>query len=146
MLNPVLSVFNESGLRLPVTRAELSAALEAVEKIHRRSFDFVELVLVSEEGISAINAQHLGKTYVTDIITFPYHETADAPPEGTLYLCVPRIKEQAVEFEASFKMEFSRVFIHGLLHLLGLDDKTPELKEAMHREENRVLKELGYGN
>jgi rRNA maturation RNase YbeY len=138
------SVFNQSGVRLPVTRAKFAAALEIFCEAHRTSVDLLELVVVDEAGIVDVNNRFLNRTYVTDIISFSYNEELDAPVEGTLFVCAQRVKEQAAEFKSSQETEFMRVFFHGLLHLKGMNDDTPELKEAMHKAENELLVKLGY--
>jgi rRNA maturation RNase YbeY len=134
-----LSVFNISGTRLPLTKAALVTASEVIEKQHHCTIASLEVVVVDEAGIVDINTRFLNRTYVTDIITFAYHDNVGEPLEGTLYLCLPRIREQAQEFNQSFRAEFLRVFVHGVLHLCGFDDRTPELKAEMHAKEDEII-------
>lgn len=104
------------------------------------SFHFIELVYVNEEGIVEINKKHLGRDYVTDIITFRYDEGETySEVEGTLFCCAPRIKEQALEFKESEFSEFCRILIHGLLHLLDYNDQSDEEKKKMRALENHYL-------
>lgn len=106
-------------------------------------FAMVELVYVSEEEIVRINKEHLNRYYVTDIISFRYDdglETMDnSAIEGTLYCCAPRIIEQSAEFKQPVEQEFQRIFIHGMLHLIGYDDSSDEKKAAMTELENKYL-------
>jgi rRNA maturation RNase YbeY len=95
---------------------------------------------VDEDEIVRINKDHLDRDYVTDIITFRYDEPEDKEQiEGTMFCCAPRITEQAKEFNESPKREFLRIYIHGLLHLIGYEDKSDEQKKLMTGKENTYM-------
>ncbi len=53
---------------------------------------------------------------------------------GEIYICIPRMKQQAIEYQHSEKRELSFLAVHGLLHLLGYDH--------MNKEEEKVMFEL----
>ena len=106
------------------------------------AFEDVEIVLVDENEIVRINNEHLGKDYVTDIITFYYQEDhrGDTPVlDGTLYICLPQVIEQANERSIPSDQEFFRIVIHGLLHLLDFRDDTKTNKDRMTAEEDIIL-------
>lgn len=132
--------FNESGLEIPVSDEQFFRSIQNVSEGEQTVFSSIEVVYVDEAGIISINREHLGKDYVTDIITFHYHDDPEEPVEATLYCCAPRIIEQAEEFGESVSREYLRVFIHGLLHLCGYDDATDQQKSVMKEKENYYLK------
>jgi rRNA maturation RNase YbeY len=94
---------------------------------------------VDEDEIVRINKEHLDRDYVTDIITFRYDESDADAIEGTMFCCAPRIAEQAEEFNESRKREFLRIYIHGLLHLIGYEDKSDQQKKEMTAKEETYL-------
>ncbi|NBB76827.1 MAG: rRNA maturation RNase YbeY [Bacteroidetes bacterium] len=134
-----LTVFNLSGIEVPLHTDDLQSLLRRVEQEEEVFFSEVELVFVDEEQIVDLNREHLGRDYVTDIITFGYKNSKKDDIEGTLYCCAQRIKEQSVELNIEPKMEFSRVFVHGLLHLTGYEDASEAEKEKMRDREDRIL-------
>ena len=138
----VLSLFNPSEFELPVQESVLQKLLQVIEQEESIRFRQVELVYVDEQGIVEINQEYLDRDYVTDIISFSYHEAQKDSIEGTLYCCAPRIAAQSEEVESDVKEEFYRIFIHGLLHLAGYDDSTADEKEAMTKLENHYLEQL----
>lgn len=142
----VLSVNNPSEYDLPVTQECLEELLHLIETGEDIKFQLVELVYVDEEGIVEINKKYLERDYVTDIISFNYEDepsdSIEKGIEGTLYCCAPRIAEQSDEVESNPEQEFYRIFIHGLLHLAGYNDSSPEEKETMTRLENHYLEQL----
>jgi rRNA maturation RNase YbeY len=126
--------------KVPVDLKVLESILQEIENEQDATFSTVELVYVDEHGIVDINKEHLGRDYITDIISFRYDESDDAKAiEGTLYCCAPRISEQSREVGTTEAQEFYRIFIHGLLHLTGYNDQTVEEKAAMTRLENHYL-------
>lgn len=125
---------------IPVNEGVLKKLLQAVSEEQNADFTAIELIYVDEEGIVAINQEHLHRDYVTDILSFRYDEREDLEAiEGTLYCCAPRITEQSREFGTSESQEFYRIYIHGLLHVTGYNDQTAEEKTAMTQLENHYL-------
>lgn len=139
--NPtILQVFNESGIEIPIQDKEAEALLSQIAKEEKCGFSFVELVYVNEPEIVRINKEHLDRDYVTDIISFRYdEEESNQHIEGTLFCCAPRIKEQAIELGETVRKEFLRIFIHGVLHLIGYDDATENEKKQMSALEDKYL-------
>jgi probable rRNA maturation factor len=59
--------------------------------------------------------------------------------EGDIFISVERVAENAQEFGVPFDNELRRVMAHGLLHLIGYQDKTPEQEQQMREQENQCL-------
>lgn len=138
----VLQVFNPSDFDLPVNDSTLLNILAQIEQGEKAAFTLLEVVYVDEDEIIRINNKYLDRDYITDIISFRYDEDeTNQAIEGTLYCCAARIAEQASEFSASRPEEFCRVFIHGLLHLIGYDDQSKAEKEQMTLLEDLYLKQ-----
>lgn len=136
-----LEIFNESGYSIPVEEETLLRILHDISLGENVVFSEVEVAYVSENDIIKTNWEFLQRDYVTDIITFSYHEDSTIEPvEGTLYCCAPRIYEQARELGENSYDEFLRVFIHGVLHLCGYEDALKEQKYVMREKENYYLK------
>ena len=108
--------------------------------IHNHDFELGELTYIfcSDEYLHKINLEYLDHDTYTDIITFD-NADEDGTIEGDIFVSVERVKENAAELKIPFEDELHRVLIHGVLHLLGHDDTTPELKAAMRKEEDKCL-------
>lgn len=139
---PIFEVHNPVNYTLPVEGPHLLNILHHIEKKEKVRFLQTEVAFVSEDEIVEVNKEYLNRDYVTDIISFRYDEDdSNQAIEGTLYCCASRIAEQAAEFDATVHEEFRRVFIHGLLHLIGYDDSTDKEKKEMTRLEDYYLGE-----
>ena len=66
--------------------------------------------------------------------------------DGEMYISTETAARQSKEYNVSQTNEIIRLVIHGVLHLLGFDDSSDELRQRMHEEENRVLRELQRKN
>ncbi|HEX6983473.1 MAG TPA: rRNA maturation RNase YbeY [Balneolaceae bacterium] len=140
---PDIQIFNETDSTLPLEQSDFTKIASSIAHNEDCTFRFIEVVYVDEQEIIRINKEHLERDYITDIITFRYDDSSDnSAIEGTLFCCTPRIREQAEEFNESPEREFSRILIHGLLHLIGYDDRTETQKIEMTTKEDTYLKVL----
>ncbi len=97
----------------------------------------VNCILCSDEYLLEINKTYLNHDTFTDIITFNYVEKDLIA--GDLFISLDRINENAVNFNVGFDHELRRVIIHGVLHLIGYNDKTPEEAEEIRAKEDFYL-------
>jgi rRNA maturation RNase YbeY len=99
--------------------------------------------LVEPREMTRVNKQFLGHEGSTDVITFDNAEQATpGAMAGELYICIGDAVSQAREFGTTWQSELARYVAHGLLHLRGYDDLTPEPRRVMKREENRQVRDL----
>lgn len=135
-----IQLYNESAVSIPLTADDIVQAVQLVTKEEHCSFNLLEVVYLDEAGIVDINKKHLGRTYVTDTISFRYDDDpSNNQIEGTLFCCAPRIYEQAKELGEKASDEFMRIVIHGLLHLIGYEDRSADDKAEMSRKEDHYL-------
>jgi len=85
-----------------------------------------------------MNQEYLAHDFFTDIITFEYSELEGV--SGDIYISTDRVTENAFELNCSVESEIQRVMIHGILHLLGHNDKTEEEARIMRELEDAALK------
>lgn len=100
----------------------------------------ISIILCTDEELLTLNQTHLQHDYFTDILTFDY--TIDPYISGDLYVSYDRIRENASAFSVSVDEELHRVVFHGVLHLLGYNDKTDGEKTQMSTKENYYLSKL----
>ena len=137
------------ALNLPLLRRITRHLLQEEFKIAdgELCFHFVE-----PQEMARVNWQFLQHKGSTDVITFDYGaadefkvQSSEPPPaaalHGELFISVADAVKQAREFKTTWQSELTRYLIHGLLHLRGHDDLQPTKRQAMKREENRLLKE-----
>ncbi len=97
-------------------------------------------IFVADNYIKRINREFLNHDYYTDVIAFDYGEGNII--SGEIYLGIETIKRNAKIFKSTIKNEIFRVMIHGVLHLIGYNDKNENEVKEMRRKENIYLDEL----
>ncbi len=102
------------------------------------------IVLVGEARSREINESHLQHAGATDIITFDYADGGSSMGSihGELLICPAVAEIEALRFKTSWQSEIVRYIVHGILHLQGFDDLSPEDRKVMKIEENRIYKKL----
>ncbi len=98
----------------------------------------IRVVYVQDEEIQALNKKYLQHDYVTDVISFPLDEE-NGVVEGEVYVCIDQAKRQAEEHSVPVRREVSRLVIHGVLHIIGYDDATPDERSFMQQKEDEYL-------
>ena len=93
----------------------------------------LSIIFCSDPYILDVNLRYLQHDYFTDIITFDYCEGDTI--SGDLFISIDSVRENALYYGASFEDELDRVMVHGVLHLLGYDDHTPEETAVMREKE-----------
>jgi probable rRNA maturation factor len=108
--------------------------------ISNYSFELESLnyIFCSDEYLHQMNVEYLDHDTLTDVITFD-NSDIEGVIEGDVFISIDRIVDNAHSFNISPEKELHRVMVHGLLHLLGMDDKTPELKALMKSKEDESL-------
>lgn len=98
----------------------------------------LNIIFCSDPYLARLNQQYLNHKTLTDIITFdnsPDQEGVD----GDIFISVSRVRENASKFQVSFDSELHRVMVHGVLHLLGYNDKNDRQKSIMRKKEDAYL-------
>lgn len=97
-------------------------------------------IFCNDEKILAVNQEFLQHDYFTDIITFDY--TTRTRVNGDIFISLDTVQSNAEQVGTTFLHELHRIIIHGLLHLTGQADKTPETKAQMTTKEDKALKKI----
>ena len=111
--------------------------LADIAKEEGRSIELINYIFCDDEYLHKINLEFLSHDNYTDIITFDYGLGKTLVSD--IFVSVERVQENANEFKTSFDDELDRVLAHGLLHLCGYKDKSPEDQALMREKENYYL-------
>ncbi len=126
-----------TGIRIN-RRREIRALLKLVVSDEAKTIEQIDIIFCSDEYLRKINNKYLKHNYLTDIITFSYSENPTIL-SGDLYISIERVRRNAKEYHTTFDNELKRVIVHGLLHLIGYDDKTDLERQSMREKEDFYL-------
>ena len=111
--------------------------IEDVIKKEKRTVGDITYIFCDDDYLLERNKEFLDHNTLTDIITFNY--CIDNNISSDIMISIDRVKENSTTFENSFNEELKRVMIHGILHLIGYNDKSDKEKELMREKENFYL-------
>lgn len=120
-----------------IREAEVSDWVREVAKGYGKVVGDINYIFVDDETMLDINRRFIGHDYYTDHIGFDYSEGNAL--SGDIYISLDTVRTNAEQFGATRNEELHRIIIHGLLHLCGLRDKTPEERAEMQKAEDKAL-------
>jgi rRNA maturation RNase YbeY len=98
----------------------------------------LNFIFTNDNVLLQLNKEYLRHFTLTDIITFDLSER-ERELSGDIFISIDRAKENSREFNDSLSDEVHRLIIHGVLHLMGYKDKSPEEKQVMRAKEEFYL-------
>ncbi len=124
--------------RTPLSTKEMHSIIRRVISGEKAIFKSLIINLTNNIEIRKINKRYLNHDFYTDIITFPYENSLNI--DGEIFISLDSVKKNAKIYGTRYNNEFSRVLIHGCLHLAGYNDKTKRQQELIRRKENFYLR------
>ncbi|MEM6828980.1 MAG: rRNA maturation RNase YbeY [Bacteroidota bacterium] len=135
---PIEFFSKETSFKVPNSSSYKRWLHQIIREFSSNKVKDINYIFCSDDYLLAINKEYLQHDYYTDIITFDQSDN-EGELEADIFISVDRIKENSFERNDSFENELSRVMAHGLLHLIGYDDKTEEEKIRMKEKEDACL-------
>ncbi len=130
--------YNVIDVKMPdISHRETTKWVRAVAASYGKRVGEVAYVFCNDDKILEVNRQYLKHDYFTDIITFDYCEGDML--SGDLFISLDTVRTNAELFNKTYDDELHRVIIHGILHLVGINDKGPGEREIMEAAENKAL-------
>ncbi len=130
--------FIADSIEMPaLDERKVSRWIRSVAADYGFSVGNINYVFCSDERELEVNRQFLGHDYYTDVITFDY--TAGTTLNGDIFISLDTVRSNAETVGVTFEDELRRIIIHGVLHLTGQGDKTPETKAQMTAKEEKAL-------
>lgn len=114
---------------------------------------YINIILTIPENIRKINKQFRNIDKETDVLSFPMFEKQEIDNIvkkgsenqdilGDIMISIPKVENQAIEYNHSFERELAYMVVHGFYHLMGYDHMNDEEKEIMRKKEENVLNNL----
>ena len=140
------------GIIYKTIRKQISISNREIQEIGSSVFTYlkkrdksISIHLIGDCKMKTLNTNFRGKESTTDVLSFAIQEGEhffDSEDVGDIFISIQQIKKQAKEFHISFKEEFVRMLVHGILHVNGYDHETKkEAKEMFHLQEE-IIKNL----
>ena len=100
--------------------------------------DTLVFLFVDDNEILEMNKKFLKHDYYTDVITFG--DLKDKKISGDIAISIERVLDNSKTYGVEFEDELKRVMVHGLLHIMGYNDKESNDKLVMSEKEKKAIK------
>ena len=135
-----ITVLNRVGAK--IRHSELRRFVKAVLESLGLSDASLSIVFVSANEIKEYNLRFRNVDAETDVMAF----TGEGDYLGDILICPEVVMKNSEELGVDFEDELKFVIVHGILHLLGYTDYTPEEKQKMFEEQQRLLEKVSSQN
>lgn len=134
-----LIVFNKK--KYPINISLINKAVQNVCNVNKKIKGEIELIITDNIEIKKINRLWRGINKETDVLAFEWSKSKFYPcgQIGQIFISYPKILSQAKEFNVSVREEFLRIFIHGLLHLIGYNHHKKNEAQKMFKIQEQIL-------
>jgi len=132
-----ISFYNDGVRPKTPSKRLLKAWIKEFVSNHGKKVGELAFVFCSDDKILEVNQSFLQHDYYTDIITFDYCEGEII--SGDIFISVERVLENATLHQVNYTTELLRVISHGVLHLIGFQDKEEKNKVEMTRNEDLCM-------
>lgn len=133
--------FTTDSIEMPaLDERKITRWIRAVAADYGFTVGNINYIFCSDERELAVNREFLKHDYYTDIITFDYSTASTL--NGDIFISLDTVRSNAEMVGVTFDEELRRIIIHGVLHLTGQGDKTPETKIQMTAKEDKALVKL----
>ncbi|HHT9129349.1 MAG TPA: rRNA maturation RNase YbeY [Candidatus Brocadiaceae bacterium] len=128
----------------PINKDKIKKIIKSVLKVEKKDAE-LSVVFIDNKTIKQINNAFLGHNYATDVLSFAYNEPSFKNSiKGEIIVSVEMASKLSRRYGYEIEGEIVLYLVHGLLHLLGYDDKRKKDAKKMHQREGSLLSTLGY--
>lgn len=133
-----IELTTRGNVELPLLdKSRLECWIRQIVTRHGLILGSLVYIFCDDDTIIEVNREFLNHDYYTDIITFDY--CRGKLVRGDMFISLDTVRSNASLLGVSYEHELSRVIIHGVLHLCGINDKGPGEREIMEANENEAL-------
>ena len=143
MKNIIVAVFKHILKNNCSQKNDLQTYLQDVKNV------FLDVSFVDAKTITEYNKQYRQKDSITNVLSFENKTNKFVNDNlflGEMVLCFEKIKQEAEEYNKTFKERLYHLFVHSILHLLGYDHIVEEDRVVMEKLEEDILKEFNIFN
>ena len=138
-----INIVNNFNNHVSTENKLIQTLIEKLLSDHKISQGSVSIILSNKMLLNKLKMDYFGLNQFTDVFAFNL-EDKNEPLEGEIYISIDDIIENAKKYKVSINEEFKRVLKHGILHLIGFEDKNKTLKDKMTELENNYMSIFKY--
>jgi len=130
--------------KYPVTELFVKKIVRKAAGFEKKLTGTVEISLVDNRRIRALNKVWRGQDKATDVLSFAWREESKikSPLIGQIFVSYPKIVSQAADYKVAVEKELSRMIVHGLLHLCGHEHAEAGRAKKMFALQEKIIDKI----
>lgn len=129
--------------KIKIDKRGIRKCAESVLKAMGEEEAELSLLFVNGPHIRRLNWKYRKMDSETDVLAFSMREgsglSKDSPVLGDVVISTEAAKREAVRRRLPIQKEINLYLIHGILHLLGYDDRSASDKKKMRQKQRELL-------
>ena len=134
-----IDIINHYGDSISYDETTIQLLINNLIVDQKAQVEKLSIILSDKFFLNKLKKDYFNQDYFTDVIAFNLEEKNN-PIDGEVYISIDDVLENSIEYKVNFNVEFKRILIHGILHLLGYIDDTSDKKKLMTDQENKYIK------
>lgn len=135
---------NDASGSADVDVSLLAAVMDSAYRARRKKPAAADLLVVTDGEIARLNRRHLGLDAPTDVLAFEDGDIEDGRLRlGDIAISADTARREAAERGVPFNHELAFYALHGLFHLLGMDDGDDGERAKMLAAQREAMREFG---
>jgi len=122
-----------------VPRKRLSELIRFVAAREKPAIREVDLAVVDSRQMASLNRRYLHRRGPTDVLSFDLTGPADEGISAQLIVCGDLAVKEGLARGHGRQRELMLYVVHGLLHLMGYDDRTAVAARQMRDRQENIL-------
>ena len=136
--SPIVTIVSEQQV-LRVPRRQVEALVVFVAKAQRVRFACVDILIVDDRAMAGHNRRYLDHRGTTDVISFDLSEASEPGLAAQLIVSAETARRVGPIHGQRPQAELLLYILHGLLHVIGHDDRDPSSRAAMNALQDELL-------
>ena len=136
-----INILNDFNIELSYKKQLIDNCIKEILISKKINNAEISIILTDKEYLSKLKKEYFKVDQYTDVIAFNL-EDKNEDIDGEIYISIDNVLDNSKIFNTTFNNEFSRVLIHGVLHLMGYNDDNESNIKKMRALEDKYLLNL----
>ncbi len=136
-----IRIINQQKIKR-VSLKRLRKYLKKVSGLLNISSKRISILLCDNKLIKKLNKKYLKRNSSTDVIAFPLSDRLESDYLGEVVVSTEKAAQVALKLGLRWQDELVLYVVHGILHLLGYDDRTKKKRKILEKKQKDIMGRL----
>ena len=136
-----IRIINQQKIKR-VSLKRLRKYLKKVSGLLNISSKRISILLCDNKLIKKLNKKYLKRNSSTDVIAFPLSDRLEPDYLGEVVVSTEKAAQVALKLGLRWQDELVLYVVHGILHLLGYDDRTKKKRKILEKKQKNIIGQL----